>query len=241
MAYLSSAADCLKAFYRLVGTVSSDDALVENSESVDQVAYTCLTHGFEAAQRFMIACGMSERWRTRGTAITAWSGADSTDGGRYKALSSVISAGKEFLRLSGKKYDANQSSLMTADGERWGVEIDADKDAVTGDYYYLKNEELWLCRNAAPPATLYADYQFRHPEFTSSVTINFPSEARGLGIGYAAQHANAEAWFPLSVEAVAKIGQNVKFWEQQARIVARRSRGQRTQSAPRVVGTRFFT
>lgn len=238
MAYLDTAANCLTALYRLVGTVSSDDALVENSESADQVAYTCLTHGFEEAQQFMIGCGMSERWRTRGTAITSWSGADATDGGRYKALSSVIASSKEFLRFAGKKYDAVQSSLVTANGERWGVEIDADNDALTGDFYYLKNEELWLCRGAAVPATIYAEYQFRHPEFTSSVTINFPADARGLGIAYAALHGMAEGWYPRADDTA--ITKNVEFWEKKSRKIARRSRGPRTQTPPTVIGTRFF-
>lgn len=238
MAYLDTAANCLKAFYRLVGTTSSDDALVENSEAADAVAYTCLTHGVETAQRFMIACGMTDRWRTRSQAITSWSGADATDGGRYKDMSSWIATSKSFLRLSGKKMDAAASSMMEANGERWGVEIDADNDYLTGDFFYLKNEQLWIARDAQVPTTVYVDYQYKHPEFTSSVTIDFPAEARGLFIAYAAQHGSAESWFPLADDS--RIQKNVEFWERQARAVARRSRGPRTQNAPRTTGSRYF-
>lgn len=238
MAYLDTAANCLKTFYRITGTTTSDDALVENSESADAVAYTCLTHGVESAQRFMIACGMTERWRTRSQAITSWSGADATDGGRYKATSGWIASGKEFMRFAGQKMNARQSSLCEANGERWGVEIDADNDALTGDYYYIKNDALWLCRGAAVPATVYVEYQYRHPEFTSSVTIDFPSDARGLVIAYAARFGSAEGWYPRADDTA--IEKNVQYWEMEARKVARRSRGPRKQTPPPFVGTRFF-
>lgn len=237
MAKLSTPALCLAALYRLVGTTTSDDALVENGESANDVAYLCLNHGMESAQRFMIACGMTERWRTRSQAITSWSGADSTDGGRYKDLSSLIASGKEFLRFSGKKYDAKQSSLTEANGERWGIEIDGDTDTVTGDYFYLKNEQLWLAKDSAVPATVYLDYQFRHPEFTSSVTLNFPVDAMGLVIAYGARFAMADGWFPRDNERA--IERNVQLWEMEARMVARRSRGKRRQNPPRTLGRIF--
>lgn len=228
MATLSSVALILKAFYRLVGTTTSDAALVEQGESADDVAYLCLNHGTEAAQRFMISCGMVERWRKR-SSVLSWSGSDAADGGRYSTLPT------DFLRFS---MSGEQSSLMTANGERWGQEITADYDAMQGNFYYLKNDQLWIAVGASPPGSLYLDYQFRHPDFTSGVTINFPAEARGLCVAYAAQVALADAWFPDINEA--RVLRNVAFWEREARKISRRSRAPRTMTAPRVVGTRYF-
>jgi hypothetical protein len=235
MSRLSTEAEVRAAFYRLVGTTSTDDTLSENAEAANLVADMCLTHGFERAQMFMIGCGMTERWRARSSAITSWSGADSTDGGRYKALSDITT---DFLRFSGKKMDPRYSSLMAANGDRWGVEIDADYDVLTGNVFYLKNEQLWIGVGSVPYTTLYLDYQFRHPEFTTGVTINFPGGAIGLCVAYAALHGSTENWYPRSDNS--KIAENVDYWEKQARMVARRSRGQRKQSAPKTVGTRFW-
>lgn len=235
MSRLNTEAELRAAFYRLVGTVSSDDTLSENAEAANLVADMCLNHGFERAQLFMIGCGMTERWRARSSAITSWSGSDAEDGGRYKALSDITT---DFLRFSGKKMDGSRSSLMNAKGDRWGVEIDADNDALTGNVFYLKNEQLWIGVGSAPVSPLYLDYQFRHPEFTTGVTINFPSGATGLCVAYAALLGSTENWYPRSDNS--KILENVDYWEKQARMVARRSRGQRKQSAPRTVGTRYF-
>ncbi len=236
MADLNTVAEWLKAFYRLVGSNTTDTAMQENGESADEVAYTCLNTGVQQAQSFMIGCGMTNRWRKRSTAITSWSGADSTDGGRYKDLSGIAS---DFLRFSGKPNDASRSSLTEANGARWGIEIDADFDILTGDVFYLKNEQLWIGQGASPPATIYIDYQFRHPEITSAVTLNFPSDAAGLVIAYAGRHAMAEGWFPRA-DGVEKIRENAEYWERLARQVARRTRQKRKQDAPRTIGTRFW-
>lgn len=235
MSRLNTETEIRAAFYRMVGTVTTDDTLQENSEAANAVADLCITHGIERAQLFMIGCGMTERWRRRSSAITSWDGSDAADGGRYKALSDITT---DFLRFSGKKMDQRFSSLMAANGDRWGTEIDADYDMLTGNVFYLKNEQLWIGVQAAPPTTLYLDYQFRHPEFTTSVTLNFPAEAMGLCVAYGALQGSMENWYPRADNS--KILENVDYWEKQARMVARRSRGQRKQSPPRVTGTRFW-
>lgn len=229
MATLATAADCLRAFYRLVSTTTGDAALVENGEAANDVAYLCLNHGVESAQRFMIANGMSERWRKRSSVIT-WSGSDAADGGRYTALPS------DFLRLA---TGDRVSSLTQANGERWGQEITADQDTATGNAYYLKNDQVWLAKGAAPVAGLYLEYQYKHPEFTSAVTLDFPPAARPLLVAFAGWHAIAEGWYPAANDE--RISRNLTFWKQQARMVARRSRQPRKMTAPRVIGTRYFS
>lgn len=231
MADLSTVAELLRLFYRLSGTTTSDDGLTENSEAADEVAYTCLNFGMQEAQRFMIGCGMTERWRKRNTAWTTWTGTDAADGGRYNTLPT------DFLRLSGRPYDRMRSSLTEANGEKWGVEITDNEEFVRGNSYYLKNDQLWLTRNAAVPTTIYLDYQFKHPEMASGVTLNFPEDAMGLVAAYGVRKASMEGWFPSNPELAER---NVMLWEKQARSVANRSRGQRKQTAPRVIGTRFF-
>jgi hypothetical protein len=227
MANLNNAAACLKAFYRLVGTVSGDQGLRENGESADEVAYLSLNHGVEAAQRFMIANGMTERWLIRSSALS-WSGSDAT-GGRWSALPA------DFLRFG--KTDRADSSLMEEDGRRWGAEVTADQNQILGNHYYLRNDRLWLTKGASPP-TLYLEYMYRHPEFTSSVTLDFPIEARALIIALAANHAMSEGWFPGLNES--RIARNVEFWRGQARTVARRSRQPRKMTPPKVTGSRYF-
>lgn len=238
MASLSTVADCLQMFYRMVSTTTSDDALVENGEVADETAYLALTHGFEAAQRFMIARGMTERWRTRSQPIVTWTGTDAVDGGRYVVLSSVIAAGKPFLRFAGLPENSNQGSFVEASGARWGYEVGPDLEYIEGDVYFLRGEQLWIGRGATPPATLYLEYQYRHPEIVAAGTLDFPEDARGLAVAYAARFASMEGWFPRSDPD--KLERNVQLWEDAARGVARRTRGPRRMTAPRVIGHRFF-
>lgn len=228
MADLSTIATVIDRFYGMVGTTSSDDALVENGEAVDEVAYICLTQGFRRAQRFLVSHGMASRWRVRSSALS-WSGADATDGGRYSTLPS------DFMMFSQRPP---RSSIVEANGEQWGQEVVAEHDNLTGDYYYLKNEQLWIAKNAEPPTACYLDYVFLHPEMAAATTMNFPLEVRPLCVAYAAQHGMAEGWFPRADGNA--IERNVQLWEKDGALFARRSRAQRKQTAPKTVGTRFF-
>jgi hypothetical protein len=231
MADLTALADYRNAFYRKVGTVSSDDALVENGETAGAVADLCLTHGFRTAQRFLISHGQAWRWVKRSTAIT-WSGTEAADGGRYSALPS------DFLMLAHRGKSEATSAIREANGEGWGYEIDFEHSHERGNFYYLKNERLYITRGANPPATVYLEYVFQHPAFADAVTVDFPLEIRELVIAYAAQHGASDSWYPRADTNA--IAQSVNFWEKQGALFAKRSRNPRKQTAPKTAGTRYF-
>jgi hypothetical protein len=224
---LDTVAEYRAAWYRLVGTTSADAALAENSETTNAVCDLHLTHGIREAQQFLVSHGMSWRWKKRSSAITSWSGTDAADGGRYTSLPT------DFLRLDATD---SRSALVEADGTPWGTYVTLEYgQRQRGNLYYLKNGQLWLSKGAAPPASVYIDYVFAHPEFTGAVTLDFPVDAAGLAIAYAAEDALGSAWFP-HAQNEARIIRNVEKWQRQASRVARRDRNPRRFRGPRVVG-----
>ena len=167
MAELSSVEKVKDAWYRMVGTEVDDPALTELGESADDVAYLYLTSGSREAQRWMLRMGY-DGWRKRSSAMTTWTGSDATTGGRYNSLPS------DFLRAWG---NSRVSALVKANGDRWGQQIDPESEYRFGNNYYFRDENLWITRQAKPPTTLYLEYHYLHPSWSSSVTIDFPLEA----------------------------------------------------------------
>lgn len=184
MSDLTSVALILRTFYRLVGSSSSDPSLVANGEAADEVAYGLLTRGCRNAQQWMLDNGYSG-WQVRSSALS-WSGGDDTVGGRYSALPS------DFLRAFG---DKKVSALEEADGKRWGQQTEDENDWWEGDYWYLREEELWITKRAQPPSTLYLRYHHRHPVWSAGTTIDFPLLGRPLIPAEAAFLATGEEWF----------------------------------------------
>lgn len=217
MATYGAIAGFVSGLHRLLGTSSTDQALIEHDNATLENIYLALTHGCWAAQRYMISSGMSDRWRKRSTAVTSWSGSDATDGGRYTSLPT------DFLRLSGNRK--SRSALRTADGNPWGREVSADEDTARGNVYYTKNDQLWLGRGAAPPTTVYIDFHFRHPEFTSAIAaFDFPVDARGLIVAEAAGILVLESWVSGGGEMVQAVERNLDKWRKIARDISRRTR-----------------
>lgn len=222
---LDSIAKHKSAFYRLVGTTSDDDSLVENGETEDDVFYLFITRGYRSAQRYLIDfCGMSNRWRTRSSAIS-WSGSESTDGGQYTALPS------DLLRLAG---DMKRSPLVEADGTKWGQLIGEEDSLVRGNYFYLKNDQLWKTRGASPPSTIYLEYHHHHAVITSATsTFDLPAEARHLAVAFAANDAMTDNWFPGKDRSVVREALvNAKYEAKQLR----RTREPLQMKAPRQSG-----
>jgi len=217
-----------QAFYRLVGSLSADPALTIQGESTDDVAYLMLTRGSREAQRWMLDQGY-EGWRKRSSALT-FSGADDTDGGKYVSLPS------DFLRAYTSE---RRSALVEANGDQWGRELDAEDDRRKGDWYYLRGDKLWLARLAAPPTTLYLEYHYQHPAWTSGVTIDFPLEARWLVVAEAAGLATSESWFPGDRESEARIHNRLLSERQHARRIARQGKGPRRLRMAKRYGTRY--
>ena len=232
---LTNQASFQRAFYRLTDTDSTDEALIEQDTSGDLEAVNqFLQHGVNDAQEYLMRAGLSSRWISQATAITSWSGADSTDGGRYKALET------DFFRLAGDA-EPGFSALREIDGNQWGRLINArDRFRVNGDRYYLLNEQLWLCRNANPPASVIYDYHHRIATLDSS-TIDFPVDDRELIVAYAGKRAMADSWLPGGQEMEAKIEAKLRFCEQQAWKRSRRDRRQRRLRPQRTVGTHYYT
>lgn len=225
---LSTVARVLAAFYRLVGTLSDDEALTEQGEATDDVAYLYLTQGTRDAQRWMLGMGYGG-WRKRSSALS-FSGTDAADGGRYTALPT------DFLRAYGSR---KKSALREADGDPWGTEIGPDEDTRRGDLYYIRGEQLWLARNASPPTTVYLDYHYQHPAWSASVTMDFPMDARSLIVAEAANAAKEENWFLLGPDSDQKIERARMRARERARGVARQTKSPRQFQRVRVFGNHW--
>ncbi len=235
MSDLDTVAEIVAAFYRLVGTVSSDGELVARGEAVDDVAYQSLTRGCRKAQRWMIDNGYSG-WRTRtANLIPSLLGTDEADGGRYVEFSTVA---PDLLKVYGKRRQ-QRSGLVEPGGRRWGGEILADQDHIRGDHYYVKGEQLWLARNAEPPNPLFMDYHTRHDEWDANATIDFPLEARGLIHTEAAAIAMSDNWLPGGNELEAKISRALSHAQNEARAVARQTKEPRRFRKPNRFGNRW--
>jgi hypothetical protein len=205
-----------QALYRLVGTDSSDPYLSEQGESANEVVDILLTRGCRNAQRWMLDMGYGG-WRKRSDALS-WSGSDSTTGGRYDDVPS------DFLRAYGSQ---RRSALVRANGDRWGSEINPKDDDSKGDFYYIRGDEIWITRNAQPPATLYLDYHYLHPKWEGAFTIDFPMDARYLIVAEAANVGKEENWLPGGREMEQKIERALFRAREEARHIARSTKNPR--------------
>ncbi len=214
------------AFLRLVDTEVDDPDLELHGETATDVIYVNLTRGFRAAQRWMIGQGY-DGWRKRGSAITSWSGSDATTGGRFNAVPT------DFLKAYGSK---RRSALVKLNGDRWGTELEADDDLRRGPHYYFRGgesgQEIWLARGAQVPSPIYLEYHYTHPTWTASVTIDFPMDARALGVAYSANYAMQDAWLPGGQDLETKIARALRFAQTEARRLARPSKSPRQIKQP---------
>lgn len=225
---LDSVTRVRQAFYRLIGSTVDDDGLTEQGETDNEVCYLFLTRGCRAAQRFMLDEGYGG-WRQRSAALS-FSGSDAADGGRYTSLPT------DFLRAVGND---RTSALREADGTPWGQEFDDRDDTKQGNGYYLRGDQIWLLRNAVIPSTLYLDYHFHHPEWSDSVTIDFPIKARWLIVAEAADSAKLEDWFVGDNDVLAKIAAALIKARTEATDIAKRTQQPLKWRAPRRAGTHW--
>ncbi len=225
---LDTVAKILAALYRLTGTEADDPALAQHGEAPDEVAYLYLTSGCREAQRWMLDQGY-DGWSKR-TSVITWTGTDEVDGGKYFDLPSDI------LRIRG---DEDDSALREPNGQRWGREVEPDKDHILGNFFYLKGERLWRTRSAEPPATLFLDYHYTHPFWDSMTTIEFPIDARWLIVAEAALEAKDEFWLPGDQFMERRIESRQRRARQQARVIVRRSKKPRKMRKARRMGNRW--
>jgi len=62
VAEFENRAEHRREFYQLVGSLSADAALVQNSEATDEIADRCLQYGAWNAQGYLIEVGGGDRW-----------------------------------------------------------------------------------------------------------------------------------------------------------------------------------
>lgn len=230
---LDTVVKVVAAFYRLVGTDSGDQSLIEQGETIDDVVYLNLTQGCRKAQRWMIQNGSGD-WRKRTSSVLTFTGTDALDGGRKVTLPS------DFLRAYG---NFRRSALVQANGDRWGTEIVEYDDNMKGDLYYIRGRELWVTRIAnLPTSGVFLDYHYIHPLWEANLDdadIDFPMEARHLIVAYAAESAMDDNWLPGGVELEGKINRAVKKRESEARQIARPTKQPRRFKKPWRFGNRW--
>lgn len=232
-ATLDNRAELRKALLRLLAMSTADGSLSEQETTSGDTLNHLIQHGTWEAQSWYLSNVDPNRWRTRSPAVTSWSGADTTDGGRYKALESNV------LRLYGSR---ERSALVEADGTRWGCLIDpTDRYEMSGNYYWIDNDRLWIARNAAPPSTLYYEYSYRHPTFSDDSTEpDFPVQDRPLMVAFAGLYAMNHPFFPGGEELRSAIDRNLKFWQAQCYVRGRRTKEPRKVKSGNVIGTRWW-
>ena len=215
--------------------LSADNSLTEYGDATDDVAYQFLTIGVRQAQEWMLRNGYSG-WRKRSSALS-FTGADDTDGGQKATLPS------DFLRAWSPRshlFPARKvSALEEANGDLWGQEIYADDRTMQGDYYYILGEELWLARGAKPPGTLYLHFNYVHPVWSASVTIDFPLRARALIPAEAANEAKEEAWLPMGADMELKIERRLASARRAAGNYSRMTRQPKELRRPLRYGNRW--
>lgn len=222
---LITAEEHADAVLRLLGVLSSDDALVEQGEATGDLVYYALTRGYRSAQAWLISQGMNQRWRKRSSAITTWNGSDAADGGRYVNLISGAGAvATDFLRLDSDEK-SRRGGLVQANGDAWGCEIGVDDDQAKGSYFYVKNDQLWLARSASPPSPVYAKYFYAHPAITSAFTaFDMPVDLRWLCVAEAADAAVKDEWIPGGTEAESRVARALGRARDEAKRIVRRTR-----------------
>ncbi len=228
MSELDTVGEFRQAFYRLVGSVSTDHALVAQGESVNGVADYYLTRGARRAQTWLLRNGY-QGWRKRSSAIT-WLGSDSTTGGRYSDLPA------DFLRLYGDKH---RSALTQANGDGWGTHILASEDRRLGNFYYVRDQQIWITRNANPPTNVFLTYHYRHPVFEDAVTLDFPEVLAVLVPPEAAKLAMSDNWLPGGGEMKSAIREALQDAREECRHHARQSKEPRRMKRRKVFGTHW--
>ncbi|MCR4338643.1 MAG: hypothetical protein NUW01_02025 [Gemmatimonadaceae bacterium] len=228
---LTDRASLARGFYRLTATSNTNPALIEHDSTSLEAVYQFLQYGLWDAQEYMIDSGMTDRWVTTSSALS-FSGADSTDGGRYVSLPS------DFLRLAG---DEKRSALRYPTGQRWGVLGDFDdRHRYRGNVYWLQNEKLWVAPGASPPSTLVMDYHHQLATLADSTTVDFPTQHRALIVAYAAERASNDAWLPGGMEQAAMISANLLKRQREAKRRARRTDGPKKMKRRASAGTHWW-
>jgi hypothetical protein len=229
--------DSLKrALYRLVNTDDSDDAMLEHDTAALDGVYMALQEGVDDAQLYLIDSGLGDYWVTESAAIS-FTGSDPN---RYWSLPSTDTSGsdKRFFRMYG---DHGASALRRPTGTRWGMEIPAAmRFERSGNYFYLRNERLYVTRHAAPPADMVMDYLYRLPDLEDDTTVDFPEADRPMIVAFAAIHAMENDWIAGGREMEQKLLRNLESRKLQAYRRSRRSLQPKMTTPSPMMGDHWF-
>ena len=139
---LTDRASLARAFSRLTATSPDNNAFTEFDNATGEALYQFLQYGLWDAQAWLIDAGLADRWVSVSSALT-WSGADSSDGGRYATLPS------DFLRAIG---DDHRSCLRVPGSSPWGQQVDLrDRFNSASNRYWLQDETIWITKGSTPP------------------------------------------------------------------------------------------
>ena len=201
-----------RAFYRLLNTDATDDALIEHDDGETlEAVYQALQSGVWDAQEWLIHSGLRDRWLAAST-LSSWT----TDGDfKYQALPD------DFLRYAG----SDRESPLWDGSNRWGREISLDyRRGALGNFFWLQNERLYVAKGASlPTGGLTLNYHFQHPTLAATTEVNFPVMDRPLIVAYAAVGAMEESWVAGGPEMETKLQRNLDRRKNAAYLRANRS------------------
>lgn len=238
---VSNRAEIKREFYRLTGTSAADGALSEHEANAGETLNRYIQYGLREAQSWYLNNVDPNRW-LKTTSTLTWSGAESTDGGRYYDLPA------DFLRLYAK---SDMSAIRQPSGERWGALIDPEVRHIRGNYYYVNSTyrsgdttatpRLWITRGAAPPSNAVLDYNYEHAEIQDDAeAIDFPPEDILLVGVYAAWLAAEDALLPGGDAMRARIDAKRVKLEKRIYLRGRRTREPRRRRPQRPVGRKWI-
>ena len=228
--FLTDRASLKRALYRLMDTDDDDDDMIEHDNTGEALEGILLSlqQGLESAQLFLIDKSLEEYWLTTTSALTL----TGTDPDRFFTLPT------DFLRMYGER---RMSALRSASGTRWGVPIDVKmRWRMVGNFYYLRNERLYVVKGASFPNGTLMDYIYRLPILADGSDVDFPAADRPLIVAFAAIHAMQENWMPGGQEMEAKLEANLKHRKNEAFRRARRSQEPKTVDPGEMIGDHWF-
>lgn len=225
---LQDRGDLRAAFYTLMNSDPDDDSLGEHYTDPDEAANRYLQQGLESAQMYVIeyAADGAMRWLKR--LDVTWT--DDPDVGEFVDLPD------DFLRLSG---DETHSPLLDGTGRPWGALVRGrERNRMRfGRGMYLRNNRLYLVRQATRPDPAVLEYHYRLPVLADDAdTIEFPVADRWLIVAYAGQHAIMDAWPAGGQETELKVDRNLRYWKSELARRWRRSRQPQKIRTPQHVG-----
>lgn len=230
MGLLTDRASLTRAMFRLLNTDAADDTMTEHDNTILEALYQLLQTGAEDAQLYLIDIGLGDYWLKATSSPLAFTGS-------HPNVSAPLPS--DFLRLAG---DDRTSALRKADGTLWGnlVDVRYRHRVFGGETYYVRNQSIYLARNAAIPSDVYAEYIYVIPTLADGTDADFPEADRPLIAAFAAVNAMEESWFAGGQAEEQKLLRNLERRKNEAWRRNRRSQLPRMIQPAPVVGENWI-